>query len=342
MTTDATPARSRLAELGPNAGLIDEMYRLYRENPNAVSAGWREFFADYQPRSEVTGSTPVVPAAPPTGATQAAPAPAPATGAASTPAKAPAGSDGSSPVVLDGEAPQPLRGASARIVQNMEASLGVPTATSVRTLPAKLLEINRQILNNQLARDRGGKVSFTHLIGFAVVRALRSVPRMNASFGVVDGTPSVVRHQHVNLGLAIDQQKPDGSRTLLVPNIKEADTLDFAAFHASYEDLVRRARTNKLTLDDFAGTTVSLTNPGTIGTLHSVPRLMPGQGVIVGVGAITYPPEYVGADPQTLAEIGVSKTVTLTSTYDHRIIQGAESGEFHAKIHDLLLGGDNF
>ncbi len=165
---------------------------------------------------------------------------------------------------------------------------------------------------------------------------------MNASFGFVDGTPSVVRHAQVNLGLAIDQQKADGTRTLLVPNIKHADAFDFAAFHAAYEDLIRRARTNKLTVDDFAGTTVSLTNPGTIGTLHSVPRLMPGQGVIVGVGAITYPPEYEGADPQTLAEIGVSKTVTLTSTYDHRIIQGAESGEFLAKVHDLLLGGDNF
>ena len=244
--------------------------------------------------------------------------------------------------MLEGETATALRGASARVVENMEASLGVPTATSVRALPAKLLEVNRQILNNQLARDRSGKVSFTHLIGFAVVRALGQVPHMNASFGVVDGVPSVVRHARVNLGLAIDQTKSDGTRTLLVPNIKNADTLDFAAFHAAYEDLIRRARTNKLTVDDFAGTTVSITNPGTIGTLHSVPRLMPGQGVIVGVGAITYPPEYEGADPQTLAEIGVSKTVTLTSTYDHRIIQGAESGEFLAAIHDLLLGGGGF
>ncbi len=328
MTTDATPARSRLAELGPNAGLIDEMYHLYRENPNAVSAGWREFFADYQPRADVTA--PIVPV--------------PAPAAALAPAAVPkARTDGAAaPVTLDGESARPLRGASARIVENMVASLGVPTATSVRTLPAKLLEINRQILNNQLARDRGGKVSFTHLIGFAVVRALGLVPNMNSSFGDVDGTPSVVRHAHVNLGLAIDQQKSDGSRTLLVPNIKNADTLDFAGFHAAYEDLIRRARTNKLTVDDFAGTTVSLTNPGTIGTLHSVPRLMPGQGVIVGVGAITYPPEYEGADPQTLAEIGISKTVTLTSTYDHRIIQGAESGEFLAQLHDLLLGRDDF
>jgi len=346
MTTDATPARSRLAELGPNAGLIDEMYRLYRENPNAVSAGWREFFADYEPRAEVAIATSAAatsaPAPPPVAPVAPASVVAPVT-PASEPAGRPAARDSTrAPVTLDGESPQVLRGASARIVENMEASLGVPTATSVRALPAKLLEINRQILNNQLARDRGGKVSFTHLISFAVVRALRTVPNMNASFGFVDATPSVVRHDHVNLGLAIDQQKSDGTRTLLVPNIKNADTLDFASFHAAYEDLIRRARTNKLTLDDFAGTTVSVTNPGTIGTLHSVPRLMPGQGVIVGVGAITYPPEYEGADPQTLAEIGVSKTVTLTSTYDHRIIQGAESGEFLATIHDLLLGGGAF
>src|SRR5205085_1156992 len=271
-------------------------------------------------------------------------APAPAGVAAPTPPPPlPARPDGTRPpVTLDGESPEPLRGASARVVENMEASLGVPTATSVRTLPAKLLEINRQILNNQLARDRGGKVSFTHLIGFAVVWALQRVPSMNASFGLVDGKPSVVRHTHVNLGLAIDQQKSDGTRTLLVPNVKQADTLDFAAFHAAYEDLVRRARTNKLTPDDFVGTTVSITNPGTIGTMHSVPRLMPGQGVIVGVGAITYPPEYEGSDPQTLAAIGVGKIVTLTSTYDHRIIQGAESGEFLAAIHDLLVGRDGF
>jgi 2-oxoglutarate dehydrogenase E1 component len=245
-------------------------------------------------------------------------------------------------VVLDGDAPETLRGAAARVVDNMEASLTVPTATSVRSVPAKLLEVNRQILNNHLSRTRGGKVSFTHIIGYAVVRALQTVPAMNASFGIVDGKPSVVRHEHVNLGLAIDQQKSDGSRTLIVPNVKAADALDFASFHTAYEALIRAARNNKLSPDDFAGTTVSITNPGMIGTMHSVPRLMPGQGVIVGVGSISYPPEYEGADPQTLAEMGVSKIVTLTSTYDHRIIQGAESGEFLAAIHDLLLGGNNF
>src|SRR4051812_41347563 len=320
MTTD----RANIDDLGPNAGLVDEMYRLYVENPNAVSEGWRDFFADYQPHSVVS------------------PPPAPAPKPAPAPAPAPPKADSAAPVTLDGETPQPLRGASASVVRNMEASLAVPTATSVRAVPARLLEINRQILNNHLKRARGGKVSFTHLIGYAVLRALPKVPHMNASYGVVDGTPNVVRHEHVNLGLAIDQQKPDGTRTLLVPNVKNADTLDFAAFHAAYEELIRKARTNKLTVDDFAGTTVSITNPGTIGTMHSVPRLMPGQGVIVGVGSIAYPPEYEGADPQTLAEMGVSKIVTLTSTYDHRIIQGAQSGEFLSALHDLLLGGDGF
>jgi 2-oxoglutarate dehydrogenase E1 component len=327
MTDSGTPAR---ADLGPNAGLVDEMYRLYQENPEEVSEGWRDFFADYRPRGEVAPR----PAATSTAA-PAAPVAAPA------PPK-PASSNGNAPIVLDGETAEPLRGAAARIVSNMEASLDVPTATSVRAVPAKLLEVNRQILNNHLARAQGGKVSFTHLIGFAVLRALKSVPAMNASFGVVDGKPSIVRHEHVNLGLAIDMQKPDGTRTLIVPNVKQADTLDFAAFHAAYEDLVRRARNSKLGPDDLAGTTVSITNPGTIGTMHSVPRLMPGQGVIVGVGAIIYPPEYESADPQTLAELGVGKVVTLTSTYDHRIIQGAESGEMLAAVHDLLVGANNF
>jgi 2-oxoglutarate dehydrogenase E1 component len=351
MTDTARPQAPSLDELGPNAGLVEEMYRLFRDNPQAVSEGWRDFFADYVPRSGTTTAAPTTaaptPAATPAPAAPAAPATAtPATPAAATPAPAPTfaakSGNGRGPVVLDGDAPTPLRGAAARVVSNMEASLEVPTATSVRSVPAKLLEVNRQILNNHLSRTRGGKVSFTHLIGFAVIRALQQVRAMNASFGVVDGTPSVVRHEHVNLGLAIDQQKSDGSRTLLVPNIKNADTLDFAGFHAAYEELIRKARANKLTVDDFAGTTVSITNPGMIGTMHSVPRLMPGQGVIVGVGSINYPPEYEGADPQTLAEMGVSKIVTLTSTYDHRIIQGAESGEFLAAVHDLLLGGNGF
>jgi len=235
-----------------------------------------------------------------------------------------------------------LRGAAARTAENMSASLTVPTATSVRSVPAKLLSDNRIVINNHLARGRGGKVSFTHLIGFALVRALRSVPEMNHSYATVDGKPGVVTPEHVNLGLAIDVIGRDGSRQLLVPSIKAAELMDFRQFWMSYEDIVRRARTQKLTVDDYVGTTISLTNPGTIGTEHSVPRLLAGQGCIVGVGAMEYPAAYQGASEETLARLAISKTVTLTSTYDHRIIQGAQSGEFLRAIHRLLLGDEGF
>jgi 2-oxoglutarate dehydrogenase E1 component len=235
-----------------------------------------------------------------------------------------------------------LRGPAARVVSNMEHSLVVPTATSVRAVPAKLLIDNRIVINNHLRRGRGGKVSFTHMIGYAMVKALESMPEMNYGFGEVDGKPALVKPDHVNLGLAIDTQKPDGTRQLLVPSIKAADSMDFGQFWSAYEDIVRKARNGKLTVDDFAGTTISLTNPGTIGTVHSVPRLMQGQGCIVGVGALEYPAEFQGAAPETLARLAVSKILTLTSTYDHRIIQGAQSGDFLRRIHELLLGEDDF
>jgi 2-oxoglutarate dehydrogenase E1 component len=224
----------------------------------------------------------------------------------------------------------------------MEASLHVPTATSVRAVPAKLLEDNRTVINRHLARGRGGKVSFTHLIGYAVVQAVKLMPEMNNGYAVVDGKPQLAVPEHVNLGLAIDLAKEDGSRQLLVPSIKNAETMDFSAFWAAYEDVVRRARGGKLTADDFAGTTVTLTNPGTIGTVHSVPRLMEGQGCIVGVGAMEYPAEYQGASLQTLAELAVSKVMTVTSTYDHRVIQGAQSGDFLRHVHRFLLGEAEF
>ncbi|HEX6936804.1 MAG TPA: multifunctional oxoglutarate decarboxylase/oxoglutarate dehydrogenase thiamine pyrophosphate-binding subunit/dihydrolipoyllysine-residue succinyltransferase subunit, partial [Actinomycetes bacterium] len=285
------------------------------------------------------------PSAPARPAEPAAPAPAPAPTA--KPAAAEAAPAGATPVKPAAPAPAPggavpLKGPAARVVTNMEASLAVPTATSVRAVPAKLLIDNRTVINNALQRGRGGKVSFTHLIGYAVVKALATMPEMNYGFTEVDGKPAVVKPEHVNLGLAIDIQKPDGSRSLLVPSIKNADGMDFAAFWASYEDVVRRARSNKLTADDFAGTTITLTNPGTIGTVHSVPRLMAGQGTIIGVGAMEYPAEYQGAAPETLARLAVSKIMTLTSTYDHRIIQGAQSGDFLRRIHGLLLGENGF
>jgi 2-oxoglutarate decarboxylase len=237
---------------------------------------------------------------------------------------------------------QPLRGAAARTVTNMEASLTVPTATSVRAIPAKLLIDNRVVINNHLRRSRGGKVSYTHLIGFALIKALALMPQMNRGFGEKDGKPALITPAHINLGLAIDMAKPDGSRTLLVPAIKATESMDFAHFWTAYEDVVRKARTNKLAVTDFQGTTISLTNPGGIGTVHSVPRLMSGQGAIIAVGALEYPAEWQGASQDTLTRNAVSKIITITSTYDHRIIQGAASGEFLRIMHQLLLGEHNF
>jgi len=237
----------------------------------------------------------------------------------------------------------PIRGASARVVMNMEASLEVPTATSVRAIPAKLLIDNRIVINNHLARSRGGKVSFTHIIGFALVKALKAMPEMNYGFGHDDsGKPVLHKPAHVNLGLAIDLAKPDGTRQLLVPSIKGAEGMDFAHFWTAYEEIVKKARGGKLEVADFQGTTISLTNPGTIGTVHSVPRLMQGQGAIIGVGALEYPAEWQGASNETLNRNAVSKILTITSTYDHRIIQGAQSGDFLRVVHQLLLGAEGF
>src|SRR5690606_1011888 len=237
---------------------------------------------------------------------------------------------------------KPLRGVAATIAKNMDASLSVPTATSVRAVPAKLMADNRIVINNHLKRTRGGKISFTHLIGYAMIRALHDFPNMNRHYTVVDGKPHAVTPEHVNIGLAIDMKGKDGARNLVVASIKNCENMSFLQFWQAYEDIVRKARNNKLTADDFSGTTISLTNPGGIGTNHSVPRLQSGQGTIIGVGAMQYPAHYEGTSEKTLIDLGVSKIMTLTSTYDHRIIQGAESGEFLKRIHELLLGADGF
>ncbi|OFT41422.1 alpha-ketoglutarate decarboxylase [Actinomyces sp. HMSC08A09] len=236
-----------------------------------------------------------------------------------------------------------LKGAAARTAKNMDDSLSMPTATSARAVPAKVLIENRSIINTHLARTRGGKVSFTHLIGWAVVESLTEMPSMNVSYGVDEaGKPVLHEPAHVAFGLAIDVPGSDGQRRLLVPSIKQADLMDLSQFVEAYEALVAKARENKLDLDDFRGTTVTLTNPGMIGTLHSVPRLMPGQGLIVGVGAMDYPAAFAGASPDTLARQAIGKVVTLTSTYDHRVIQGAASGEFLRLVERKLLGLDGF
>ena len=224
----------------------------------------------------------------------------------------------------------------------MSASLDVPTATSVRAIPAKLMIDNRIVINNHLKRTRGGKISFTHLLGYAIVQAVKKFPNMNRHYAEVDGKPNAITPAHTNLGLAIDLQGKDGARQLVVAGIKGAEAMRFGQFIAAYEDIVRRARDGKLTAEDFSGVTISLTNPGTIGTVHSVPRLMRGQGAIIGVGAMEYPAEFQGASEERIADLGIGKLVTLTSTYDHRIIQGAESGDFLRTVHELLLSDDFF
>ena len=344
------------------------MYQKFREDPSSVDSSWHEFLVDYSPEPTTESSAPVssngspAPKAPPTPApappAAAKPADKPADKPAVKPAAKPATKPSTSstaadpdaarkkaapsPVAAEDDQSQVLRGAAAAVVKNMNASLDVPTATSVRAIPAKAMIDNRVVINNHLKRTRGGKISFTHLLGYAIVQAVKKFPNMNRHFAEVDGKPNAVTPAHTNLGLAIDLAGKDGARQLVVAAIKKCETMQFGQFIAAYEDIVRRARDGKLTAEDFAGVTISLTNPGTIGTVHSVPRLMRGQGAIIGAGAMEYPAEFQGASEERINELGVGKLITLTSTYDHRIIQGAESGDFLRTIHQLLLDDDFF
>ena len=351
-----TPANHFGGTFGPNEWLVQEMYERYQQDPASVDKAWWNFFADFK-GGPTDGSAsnglvnqkgvPPIPKAQQQAAQQVSTPSMPAPTASDIALSSAKPAD---PVVKPiptfvspaAATVEPLRGVSARVVQSMEASLTMPTATSVRAIPAKLMIDNRTVINNHLKRGRGGKVSFTHLIGYAMIKATRAMPEMNAFFTELDGKPAVGHPEHINLGIAIDLAKPDGSRQLLVPSIKGCEELDFGQFWSSYEDTVRKARSGALTVEDFAGTTISLTNPGTIGTVHSVPRLVQGQGLILGVGAMDYPAEFQGASEQKIAELAVSKVVTLTSTYDHRIIQGAQSGDFLRRIHEILLGAEGF
>lgn len=341
-------------EFGANEWLVDELYEQFKVDKHSVDKAWWPILEAYHPvvdGSASAGTPPSAPAAEPKPVTAPIPVVGQAPVARTTtkpaapqpiPAQAPAAAPSASSESTEEDRVTVLKGMPKALASNMDDSLTVPTATSVRTIPAKLMIDNRIVINNHMSRTRGGKVSFTHLIGWALIQALKEFPSQNVYYAEIDGKPSVVAPAHVNLGIAIDMPKPDGSRALLVPSIKRADTLSFGEFLASYEDLVRRARTNKLTPGDFQGTTVSLTNPGGIGTVHSVPRLMRGQGAIIGAGALDYPAEFQGASEKTLNELAIGKTITLTSTYDHRVIQGAGSGEFLKKVHELLIGQRGF
>jgi 2-oxoglutarate dehydrogenase E1 component len=342
-----------VSSLGFNTGYIEELYKQYLDDPESVSESWREFFADYHPDASFIPASQTAgdgePTAPPADQpTKPSPETPPETKEA--PAE-PARGDGAAPPIRAASAPsidedevevQALTGPSAKIVENMEDSLGIPTATSSRTMPVKLLQENRALLNDYQKQVGGEKVSYTHIIGYALVQGLKKYPDMNSTFRRDDeGTPQHVKPDQINLGLAIDIERR-GKRTLLVPNVKDAGSLSFAEFVGVYNDIITRARNGDLELSDFQGTTATLTNPGMIGTSMSVARLMPGQGVIVGAGAIGYPPEYRGYDPEVASKAGVSPVMTLTSTYDHRVIQGATSGAFLNHVEELLTGNHDF
>ncbi|TWS23736.1 multifunctional oxoglutarate decarboxylase/oxoglutarate dehydrogenase thiamine pyrophosphate-binding subunit/dihydrolipoyllysine-residue succinyltransferase subunit [Tsukamurella sputi] len=362
---------SSVSDFGQNEWLVEEMYERFKADPNSVDPSWHEFLSKYTPgvaQGSDAASNGAAPAAAPAAtapaaqpaAASAAPASAPAaqapktaettltpapsapvTPAPSSPAKpAPAPKAPAAASFPAEEERTVLRGAANAVVKNMNASREVPTATSVRSMPVKVMFDNRVVINNHLARTRGGKISFTHILGYALVQGVKAFPNMNRHFAEVDGKPNAVTPPHVNLGIAIDLVGKNGSRSLVVAAVKEAETMDFGQFVAAYEDIVRRARQGKLGAEDFAGVTISLTNPGGIGTVHSVPRLMVGQGAIIGVGAMEYPAEFQGASDEKIAELAVGKLTTLTSTYDHRIIQGAESGDFLRYVHELTLSDD--
>ena len=313
-------------EFGANAAYVQGLFDRFQSNPALVDDSWRSYF------SELLGDGAGVSTQQSGNGAAAAPAiaPEPKPAPVKTPAPAPDGD------VL------PLRGPAARIVENMETSLSVPTATSERRIPVKLLDENRRLINKHLSENDRGKASYTHLIAWAVLRALDSYPQLNDGFADIDGQPSRLKRADVNLGVAVDLTKKDGTRTLLVPNVKNANRLTFSEFLAAYDDVITRARDGKLQISDFQVTTVSLTNPGTLGTVASIPRLMAGQSVIVATGAIEYPAEYQAMAPEALSQLGISKAISISSTYDHRIIQGAESGAFLARVHELILGKHDF
>ncbi|MFB0914106.1 MAG: multifunctional oxoglutarate decarboxylase/oxoglutarate dehydrogenase thiamine pyrophosphate-binding subunit/dihydrolipoyllysine-residue succinyltransferase subunit, partial [Pontimonas sp.] len=330
---------------------MDELWSLYQKDPELVEKSWWPLFESRS--SGHAGAATVAPAVSPGSDPSPITAPIAKTTSAGPqeqpiPAEAP-----TSPNLVISETPiedasepsdevSPLKGMAKALAANMDQSLQVPTATSVRTVPAKLMIDNRIVVNNHLRRTRGGKVSFTHLIAWAMIKALRELPSQNVFYEEVEGKPVAVHPANINLGIAIDMPKPDGTRGLVVPGIKRTQNMGFADFLLAYEDVVSRAREGKLVADDYAGNTISLTNPGGIGTVHSVPRLMKGQACIIGAGALDYPAEFQGSSKRTLADLGIGKTITLTSTYDHRVIQGAGSGEYLGKVHGYLIGEEGF
>ncbi len=310
--------KEELEKFGANTWFVEYLHKQYEENPSELPEQWQSFFGKVTGKEHSNGKN----------------KPAPHQGNLKDNTK--------TPPPGESDKLQIIAGSAARILDNMNMSLTIPVATSQRTIPVKLLEENRVIINNYFHKKNLGKISFTHLIAWAVVKGLMTNPAMNNSFTEINGKPNLIKRSAINLGLAIDIEKKDGSRSLIVPNIKSVNLMNFEQFYKAYDDIVVRSRKGLIDPSEFLGTTVTLTNPGTIGTISSVPRLMLGQGTIVATGAIQYPAEYQAMSMETISALGISKVMNITSTYDHRIIQGAESGLFLKEIHDLLLGSDFF
>jgi 2-oxoglutarate decarboxylase len=333
---------------GANATYVEGLLSRFRNDPALVDESWRAYFTELLDGGAATaqenGRATTTQLSGDGAGTSKASAPTATATAAVTAAQTPAPKPAPSPSISaqSVENATPIRGAALKIVENMEASLAVPTATSNRRVPVKVMDENRRTINKHLQETGRGKASYTHIVAWAIVRALEAFPQLNDGFEVVNGQPSRLRRESVNLGVAIDIAKKDGSRTLLVPNIRNANAMRFPQFLAAYDDVVKRAREGKLQIPDFQGTTISLTNPGTIGTVASTPRLMAGQSAIIATGAIEFPAEYQAMAPEALSQLGISKAMTISSTYDHRIIQGAESGAFLARVHELLTGEHRF
>jgi len=309
--------QEELEKFGANTWFVESLYNQFSKNPEQVPEQWRKFFGDISNKESKNGKN-----------------------------LSEINSLCSSSVPLpqpgENDEIQVITGSSERILDNMMTSLSVPVATSQRTIPVKLLEENRTLINNYLRKVKGGKISFTHLISWAILKSVKSFSVMNYAFTIVEGKPHVIRRKDVNLGLAIDIERKDGSRSLIVPNIKSANKLNFKEYWNAFDDLISRSRKGTIDPNEFLGTTITLTNPGTIGTVASVPRLMVGQGTIIATGAIQYNAEYQAMSPTTISTLGISKVMNITSTYDHRIIQGAESGLFLKEINELLLGKNDF
>ena len=316
--------QEKISEFGVNTWYVLELLGQYKSDPDSVSDKWKELFKDLKLNSK-NGNQTVYKSDSQTESKNNSPV-----------------SNLIMPPPGEGEEAQVIRGVSAKIIENMNSSLTVPTATTFRTIPVKVLEENRRIINDFLKKKNGGKLSYTHIIGWAIVKGISHVPVMNNSYTIIDGDPNLVKKTDINLGLAVDLEKKDGSRSLIVPNIKKANQMDFCQFFKAYNDIIDRSRKNKIEISDFQGTTITLTNPGTIGTVASTPRLMIGQGAIIATGAIDYPAEYQAVTSEIITTIGISKIMNMTSTYDHRIIQGAESGLFLKELSGLLRGENNF